>query len=92
MFPTGLRVGLEPPPGLVPSHRFPGFEDPGHHVLVAIFELPGQAYDQLMQAGFEKQTQGMTNVSKADFAVAGGSGYLVGGESTVKTTACTAGF
>jgi hypothetical protein len=84
VFPTGLRVGLEPPPGLVVSHRIPGFEDPEHRVVVAIFELPGQAYDNLMQAGFDKQTQGMTNVSKVDFAVAGGSGYLISGQTKVK--------
>ncbi len=83
-YPAGLRVGLELPPGLVASRRFPGFEDPAHHVLVAIFELPGQAYEQLLKAGFDKRTQGMGNVSKADFAVAGGSGYLVGGETTIK--------
>jgi len=82
-FPTGLRVGLELPSGLVKSRRFPGFEDPARHVLVAIFELPGVAYDQLMQAGFDKHTQSMTNVSKADFAIAGGEGYLVRGETKV---------
>lgn len=82
-FPTGLRVGLELPPALVMSRRFPGFEDPSHRVLVAIFELPGVAYDQLMQAGFDKHTQGMTNVSKANFAIAGGEGYLVTGETKV---------
>ena len=84
VFPTGLRVGLEPPPGLVVSHRFPGFEDPEQRVVVAVFELRGQAFDQLMQAGFDKQTQGMTNVGKVDFAVAGGSGYLISGETKVK--------
>ncbi len=83
VFPTGLRVGLEPPPGLVPSHRFPGFEDPAHQVLVAIFELSGQAYDQIKQADLDKRTHGMTDVSKMDFAVAGGPGYLVSGEAKV---------
>lgn len=84
VFPTGLRVGLEPAADLVVSRRFPGFEDPDHRVAVAIFELPGPAYDQLLQAGFDKQTQGMTGVSKADFAIAGGIGYLVSGETKVK--------
>ena len=81
VFPTGLRIGLETPSGLVVSRRFPGFEDPDHKVLVAIFELPGAAYEQIMQAGFDKQTSGMTNVTKSDFALAGGSGYLVTGET-----------
>ena len=83
VYPTGLRIGMETPPGLVVSHRIPGFEDPDHKVLVAIFELPGLAYDQIMQAGFDKQTQGMTNVTKSDFTIAGGSGYLVTGEAMV---------
>lgn len=82
-FPTGLRVGLELPPGLVPSRRFPGFEDPGHKVLVAIFQLPGQAYEHILKAGFDKHTHGMTHVSKAAFAVAGGEGYLVDGETKI---------
>ncbi len=83
VFPTGLRIGLEPPPGLVPSHRFPGFEDPTNHVLVAIFELSGQAYDQIMQTDLDKRAHGMTNVSRVDFAIAGGIGYLVSGEAKV---------
>ena len=82
-FPTGLRVGLAVPPGLVVSKRFPGFQDAEHRVAVAILELPGQAYDELVKAGFDKQTRGLSNVSKADFAIAGGSGYLISGESTV---------
>jgi len=84
VFPTGLRVGLELPPGLTKSHRIPGFEDPAHHVVVAIFVFPGVAYDQLKGAGFQKETQSMTDVSKADFKVAGGPGFLVSGGITVK--------
>ncbi|HZD92457.1 MAG TPA: hypothetical protein VE224_20370 [Pseudolabrys sp.] len=84
VFPTGLRVGLETPPGLVVSHRIPGFEDSGRKVLVAIFELPGQAYDVLKKEGFDTRTKGMTDVSKAPFPVAGGSGYLISGEGKVK--------
>lgn len=79
VFPTGLRIGLEPPPGLAVSHRMPGFEDPEHRVAVAIFQLPGQAYDALLKAGFDRETQGMTNVGKADFAIAGGTAYLITG-------------
>ena len=84
VFPTGLRVGLELPPGLVTSHRIPGFEDPGHHVVVAIFEFPGRAYDQFKSSGFRKETQSMTDVSKTDFTVAGGMGFLVSGGITVQ--------
>lgn len=82
-FPTGLRVGLETPQGLVASHRIPGFEDDAHKVLVAIFELPGQAYDQVMQAGFGKESKALNDVSKGPFAVAGGSGYLLSGQAKV---------
>ncbi len=84
VFPTGLRVGLELPPGLSKSQRLPGFEDPAHHVIVAVFQFPGAAYGQLKSAGFGKETRGMTDVSKADFAVAGGEGFLISGGITVK--------
>ncbi len=83
VFPTGLRIGLEPPAGLTVSKHFPGFEDDKSHVLVAVFEMPAIAYDQIMGGGFTKQTQDMTDVSKADFTVAGGSGYLVSGKAAV---------
>ena len=44
VFPPGLRVGLEPPVGMTPSARFPGFEDPGTMPSIAILDLPLSAY------------------------------------------------
>jgi hypothetical protein len=83
VFPTGMRVGLEPAADLVVSRRFPGFEDPQHRVAVALLELPGQAYEKLVKTGFDRQTHGLSDVSKAAFAVAGGSGYLISGQNQV---------
>jgi hypothetical protein len=79
VFPTGLRVGLEPPAGLTPSHRFPGFEDASRHVAVAIFEFPVAGYDKLIRSATSDQQHDMTAVTKGPFPLATGSGYLVGG-------------
>ncbi len=40
VFPTGARVGLAPPPGMVPSKAFAGFEDRAHNSGVIISEVP----------------------------------------------------
>jgi hypothetical protein len=79
VFPTGLRVGLEPPAGLTVSHRFPGFEDAGRHVAVAIFELPVAGYDKLIRSATGDQQHNMTAVTQGPFPLATGSGYLVSG-------------
>lgn len=79
VFPTGLRVGLEPPPGLVVSHRFPGFEDANRHVAVAIFELPAAGYDKLMRSATGGKQRDMTAVTKGPLPLAAGTGYLVNG-------------
>lgn len=79
VFPTGLRVGLEPPAGLVVSRRFPGFEDASRHVAVAIFELPASGYDKLIRSATGDQQHDLTAVTKGPFPLATGSGYLVSG-------------
>ena len=43
-FPAGLRVGMVPPPGMVPSTRFPGFEDADKTAAILIGEFPAAAY------------------------------------------------
>lgn len=69
VFPPGLRVGLEPAQGLVPSRRFPGFEDTDRGAMVTVVDLPGAAYAELEKsaiAGSKRET----------FAFAGGTGLL----------------
>jgi hypothetical protein len=46
-YPPGSRVGLAPPPGLVPSKAFFGYEDPSNSVAMMLVALPPQAYADL---------------------------------------------
>jgi len=50
VFPVGSRIGLIPPPGLVPSRTFEGFEDADNKVAIVVIELAPAAY-----ADIEKQ-------------------------------------
>lgn len=51
VFPRGASVGLVPPPGMVESSTFSGFEDTARGAAILLVEMPPQAYDQVT-AGF----------------------------------------
>ena len=81
VFPPGLRVGLEPTGDLIPSRRFPGFEDSEHHVAVTILELPSAAYDKIMRSAIAQNQQGLTDAKHESFIFASGVGMLVSGKA-----------
>ena len=66
VFPPGLRIGLEPPPGMVASKQFTGFEDPEHKVGILILDLPAPAYNEVESSLFTKQA-GVENVARRAF-------------------------
>jgi len=86
VFPRGLRVGLEPAPGLTLSHRFPGFEDAERHVTVTVLDLPGAAYSGLMRSAVAKDQVGMVDVKRESFIFASGAGELVSGDAVENGT------
>src|SRR5208282_1765682 len=47
VFPTGSRVGLVPPAGMMVSKAFPGFEDPDKKAAILINEMPAAAYSEI---------------------------------------------
>jgi hypothetical protein len=47
IFPIGSRLGIVPPPGMVQSRNFVGFEDPEKNAAILFTTLPAQAYDSL---------------------------------------------
>jgi hypothetical protein len=55
VFPPGLRIGLEPPPGMVTSKRFTCFEDPARKAAILILDLPAPAYNEVETSLFSKQ-------------------------------------
>lgn len=67
VFPTGSRVGLVPPPGMVASKTFPGFMDANKNAGIVIRVMPPTAY-ATMKAALTDDTlkkQGFT-VEKRD--------------------------
>jgi len=66
VFPPGLRIGLEPPPGMVASKRFTGFEDPQRKAAILILDLPAPAYNEVEKSLFAKQS-GADNVARRAF-------------------------
>jgi hypothetical protein len=47
VYPTGSRVGLVPPAGMVKSDKFDGFADPNEEAAILINVLPAAAYAQI---------------------------------------------
>lgn len=66
VFPPGLRVGLEPPAGMVASKRFSGFEDPERKAAILILDLPPPAYNEVEASLFSNQA-GIENVTRRAF-------------------------
>src|SRR5260370_951682 len=81
VYPTGIRIRLQPPTGLVASQRFPGFEDDKNKVAIAILDLPGQAYDDLQRSAFGPQQQGLSDLTRESFPYASGIGFLLSGKA-----------
>jgi hypothetical protein len=46
-YPTGSRIGLAPPPGMVVSKNFFGFEDADNNAGIVLVALPAEAYPDL---------------------------------------------
>lgn len=75
VFPPGLRVGLEPPPDMVASKRFSGFEDPGRKAAILILDLPAAAYNEVETSLFAKQA-GLENITRRAFPFDAGIALL----------------
>ena len=79
VFPTGLRIGLEPAGELKLSTRFPGFEDIDRNVSVAILDLPINAYAELEAAAFNKVQTDLQDLKRESFPFESGIGFLLTG-------------
>jgi hypothetical protein len=79
VFPPGLRVGMEPPPGMTPSARFPGFEDAGQKAAITILDLPLSAYQELEAAAFNKVQPDLEQPKRESFPFESGIGFLISG-------------
>lgn len=57
IFPIGSRLGLVPPPGMVRSPTFQGFEDLSKHAAILLAALPAPAYAELEKSMVPEQMQ-----------------------------------
>jgi hypothetical protein len=88
VFPPGSRIGLAPPPGLVTSKTFFGYEDLNNNVAMMLVALPVQAYadlDRAMNAEALKR-QGVAFETREPLALASGPAFLVVGRQEVEKT------
>jgi hypothetical protein len=82
VFPPGLRVGLEPPSGLILSKTFPGFEDIDRKVVITLLDLPARTYEEIERSAFNKTQSGLADMKRESFPFVSGIGFLVSGQSS----------
>jgi len=84
-YPPGSRIGLAPPPGMVTSKSFFGYEDPDNNAAIVLLALPPQAYadlDKSVTADALKR-QGMTFETREALPLSTGQAFLVLGHHEI---------
>jgi hypothetical protein len=81
VFPTGSRVGLDPPGAMQPSTMLRGFEDRDASAIILIGEIPSAAYadveKSMTAAALSKQ--GFVEDKREKFTLPDGNGLLIVG-------------
>jgi hypothetical protein len=82
VFPTGSRLGLVPPAGMVPSKTFEGFEDPDKSAAILLAALPAQAYAQLEKSMVPEamQKQGIDVDRREAITLGANQGFILTGK------------
>jgi hypothetical protein len=88
VFPTGSRLGIVPPAGMVPSRNFIGFEDPQKNAAILLTTLPAQAYDSLDKSMLPEamSKDGVTVEKREPIQLRIGKGFLLTGTQTTDST------
>lgn len=84
VFPPGSRIGLVPPPGMVASASFQGFEDGARRAMLVVTELSAQSYAKVERDFTPERMQqgGMETQSRETIALAGGPALLIAARAT----------
>lgn len=88
VFPAGSRIGLVPPPGLAPSRKFEGFEDPDKKVAIVFIELAPAAYADI-EKEFNPETlkaQGTEVDRRENITLKDGHGFIVSARQVLSGT------
>ena len=85
MFPAGSRLGLVPPPGMVPSRTFEGFEEPGTKAAILLTTLPANAYEQLAKSMMPEsmKKEGIEVERRETIELPAGKGFVLIGRQTI---------
>ncbi len=88
VFPTGSRVGLVPPAGMVASDKFDGFAAPGEDAAILITVLPASAYAQIEKTlDLEAlKKQGVSLDKREPVTLSFGKGFLLTGRQVADKT------
>jgi hypothetical protein len=86
IFPVGSRLGLVPPPGMVPSRTFQGFEEPGTKAAILLTTLPADAYEQLAKSMVPEtmKKEGIEAERREAFELPAGKGFVLTGRQTIE--------
>jgi hypothetical protein len=81
VFPTGSRIGLIPPPGMVAAKTFPGFVDTDNKAAMVITAVPGGAFGEVEKtlAADALKKQGITVEKRETLQLPIGKAILVVG-------------
>jgi hypothetical protein len=86
IFPAGSFIGLVPPPGMVPSPSFEGFEDTAKNAAILLATFPADAFKSLDKS-MVPDTLAKQGIDKREpFTIGTGTGFLLSGKRTVATT------
>ena len=86
IFPTGSRLGLVPPAGMVPSRTFQGFEEPGTKAAILLSTLPADAYEQLAKSMVPEamKKEGIEVERREPVELPAGKGFVLSGRQTIE--------
>lgn len=88
IFPTGSRIGIVPPPGMVTSRNFVGFEDPQKNAAILFTTLPAKAYETLDKSMVPDamKRDGVDVENREPIELSIGKGFLLTGTQVTGTT------
>jgi len=84
IFPTGSRLGLVPPTGMVQSTTFQGFADLDKNAAMFLTALPAAAYDQLDRSMVPEamQKQGIDVDKREPITLGTNKGFILSGKQS----------
>lgn len=85
-FPPGSRIGMAPPPGMIASRIFQGYEDRDRRATILIVELPSQAFadiGKIMNADAIK-SHGIATEKREEISIKNGKAVIIRGVQNIK--------